>query len=104
MATEEVLTVEQAVALAFTQNRQAENAASMTPLGAIVRVQSDPNGYAVFVVEEHNGTSIARLRTVEIGDIYGNTIAVTAGLEAGERIIITGATLVSEEEVVRIIP
>ena len=74
------------------------------PLGAIVRARSDPNGYAVFVVEENCGASTAQLRTVEIGDIYGNTIAVTAGLKAGERIIVTGATPVSEREVVRIIP
>ena len=82
VATEDVLTVEQAVALAFTQNRQVENAA----------------------LEEHHGATIAQLRTVEIGDIYRNTIAVTAGLKAEERIIVTGATLVSEGEVVRIIP
>jgi hypothetical protein len=43
------------------------------------------------------------LRTAEIGDIYGNTIAVTAGLKAEERLIVTGATLVSDGEVVRII-
>lgn len=74
------------------------------PLAAIIRAQDDPEGYAVFVVEEQAGVTVARLRRVQLGDIRGNTIVVTTGLTPGEQVIVTGATLVSAGEPVRIVP
>lgn len=73
------------------------------PLSAIVRSKSDPNGYAVFVVEDRDGKTTARARNVVLGKIVGNLIGVDRGVNAGERIIITGATLVIDGEPVTIV-
>jgi multidrug efflux system membrane fusion protein len=74
----------------------------VVPLSAIVRSPADPKAYAVMVVEGGEQT-VARARTVELGEFLGNTIAVRAGLSAGERVIV-GAALVTDGEEVRVIP
>jgi multidrug efflux system membrane fusion protein len=78
--------------------------AMLLPLNAIVRPRNDPKGYAVFVVEEQNGKQISRERKVSLGDVVGNAIAVNAGLQGGEKVIVRGATLVVDSQEVRIIP
>lgn len=78
--------------------------AMLLPLNAIVRPRNDPKGYAVFVVAESNGKSTARERKISLGDVVGNSIAVTAGLQGGEKVIVRGATLVVDSQEVRIIP
>ncbi len=65
------------------------------PLTAIVKAPGDPSGFAVMVVSEDGGRSVAKLRNVKLGEVVGNRIAVTSGLAAGERVIVMGATLVS---------
>ena len=76
----------------------------VVPLSAIVRPKDDLTGYAVLVVEEESGKQVAHARKVRLGEVYGNTIAVTEGLRSGERVIVAGATLVTDAEAVRIIP
>ena len=84
---------------------QAVAAVTVAPLTAIVRSKTNPEGYALFVVAEQGGKQIARLRdNIELGEVYGNMIAVTRGLKAGEPVIVTGATLVTDAQPVRIIP
>ncbi|NUM76965.1 efflux RND transporter periplasmic adaptor subunit [candidate division KSB1 bacterium] len=78
--------------------------AMLLPLNAIVRPRHDPKGYAVFVVEESNGKPTARERKINLGDVVGNSISVTAGLQGGEKVIVRGATLVVDSQEVRIIP
>ena len=78
--------------------------AMLLPLNAIVRPRHDPKGYAVFVVEESNGKPTARERKINLGDVVGNSIAVTAGLQGGEKVIVRGATLVVDSQEVRVIP
>ncbi len=78
--------------------------ALLLPLNAIVRPKNDPQGYAVFVVEEQDGKALARERKVGLGDVTGNSIAVNAGLQGGEKVIVRGATLVVDQQEVRIIP
>ncbi len=77
---------------------------TLVPLNAVVRPVNDPTGYAVFVVEEQEGRQLARLRIVRLGDVVGNTIAVTEGLRGGESVIVRGATLVVDSQEVRVIP
>ncbi len=77
---------------------------STVPLGAIVRSQADPKGYAVFVVEKSAGKTVARLRSVQLGEVYGNTIAATAGLRPGEQVIVTGGALLRDGDPVSVIP
>jgi RND family efflux transporter MFP subunit len=80
------------------------NAAMLVPLNAVVRPPGDASGYAVFLVEDQGGRQMARLRRVELGDVSGNLIRVTAGLAGGEWVIVRGATLAADSQSVRIIP
>ncbi len=74
------------------------------PLSAVIRPAENPEGYAVFVVEEQSGKPVARLRNVELGEAYGNMIGVKSGLSLTDRIITTGSTLVKDGSQVQIIP
>jgi multidrug efflux system membrane fusion protein len=74
------------------------------PLSAIVRSKDSAESYAVFVIEMNGGQSVARLRDVELGDAFGNTIVVKDGLKIGEKVITVGATLVHDGEAVQIVP
>lgn len=80
------------------------SAATLVPLNAVVRPPGNANGYAVFVVEDRQGRQLAHLRRVELGDVTGNFIRVTAGLQGGEHVIVRGATLAVDSQTVRVIP
>src|SRR5581483_9974864 len=64
------------------------------PLASVIRDPQQPNAFAVLIAEGAGDTVTARSRTVELGEAYGNMIAVISGLEVGERVVTTGATLV----------
>jgi len=74
------------------------------PLSAIVRFDSASGQFAVLVVEKHGDGDVARVRRVELGEVMGNTIAVIKGVNAGDRVIVSGATLVIDGEPVRVLP
>jgi multidrug efflux system membrane fusion protein len=76
----------------------------VVPLAAIMRPHDDPTGYAVVVVEDQGEKQVARVRKIELGEAYGNTITVARGVRPGERIIANGATVVADGEAVRVIP
>jgi RND family efflux transporter MFP subunit len=82
----------------------AAAAVMVVPLNAIVRPPGESSGYAVYVIEGDGEVGMARLRRVELGDVTGNMIGITAGLAGGDRVILRGATLVSDSQAVRIIP
>jgi multidrug efflux pump subunit AcrA (membrane-fusion protein) len=56
------------------------------------------------IAEGGGDTATARLRAIELGDIYGNMIAAKSGLNSGESVITTGAAIVKNGDKVRIIP
>jgi RND family efflux transporter MFP subunit len=85
-------------------NTQSPEKFAAVPLSAIVRSKDGAESYAVFVIETHNGATIARLRSVELGDAFGNTIVVKDGLKIGEKVITVGATLVQDGGAVQIVP
>ncbi len=76
----------------------------VVPIAAIVRPKGDPSAYAVVVVEGQGEKQIARVRTIELGEAYGNAITVASGVRPGDRVIVIGATVVADGEQVRIIP
>jgi RND family efflux transporter MFP subunit len=87
------------------QNPARAAGSPAVPLAAVVKQpQSGQSGYAVFVVEDAGGKTIARLRPVVLGDVTGNTVIAASGLRVGERVIVSGATLVHDGEPVRIVP
>jgi multidrug efflux system membrane fusion protein len=74
------------------------------PLSAIIRDPEHAGGFAVLVTQGTGEVVTAVARSVQVGDSYGNMIAVTSGLKAGERVITNGATMVRSGERVRVIP
>ena len=76
----------------------------VVPLSAIVRSKTKQDGYAVFVVDEQGGKTISRVRDVVLGGALNNSIIVNGGLQAGEKVIVAGATLVNDGDVVQIVP
>lgn len=53
-------------------------------------VQTDEKGKYVYVLAQEKGKSVARKRTVEIGEFYDALIEVKAGLSAGDQLITKG--------------
>lgn len=80
-------------------------AVSAVPLTAIVKspAAATEQTYAVFVADGRSDVRTARLRPVSVGDVYGNMIAV-AGVGIGTPVIVSGATLVTDGEQVRVVP
>lgn len=74
------------------------------PIGAVVRASDGSNGYGVFVVESRDGGQVVRARPVRLGPDVGNTVVVIEGLRAGDRVVSTGAALLTDGEAVRVIP
>jgi len=76
--------------------------ALLVPLAAIVRPAGDTTSYAVYVVAD-SATPTASLRRVRLGEVSGNLIAVREGLRSGERVVVRGATIVTDGQAVQII-
>ena len=73
------------------------------PLTAVVKSDARSGQYAVLIVERQGDVDIARLRRVELGEVMGNGIAVLNGVKPGERVVVSGATLLVDGEAVRIV-
>jgi len=73
------------------------------PLSAIVRSNNGSDSYGVFVLEDQAGKPIARLRNVQLGQTYGNTVAITGGVKIGEQVITTGSSLVADGDPVQVV-
>lgn len=76
----------------------------IVPLSAVVKSTVGSDKYALMVVEHKGDGDVARLRTVELGDVMGNGVAVTQGVASGERVVVTGASLLVDGDPVRVIP
>jgi RND family efflux transporter MFP subunit len=74
------------------------------PLTAVVRAEPGSNEYAVFVIERTGEVETARLRRVTLGAVLGNGIAVREGLALGDRVVVSGATLLVDGDAIRSIP
>ena len=78
--------------------------AALIPLSAVVRPPKAPTGFAAFVVTSEGGGDTAHLRTVALGDLVTNRVAVTTGLSVGDQVIVQGATLVTDGQRVMVVP
>ena len=79
----------------------SRTSALLVPLSAIV--QARDGKYGVFTVSDSSAGEVARLHTVEIGAVAGAEINVLRGLEAGDRIITTGANLLKDGQRVEVL-
>jgi multidrug efflux system membrane fusion protein len=75
----------------------------VVPLPAIVN-SGGARDYSVFVVHDQGERTTVQRRSVQLGNAFGNRIAVTSGLNAGENVVLSGATLIREGETVRVVP
>jgi RND family efflux transporter MFP subunit len=72
------------------------------PLSSIV--QADNAQYAVFVVAgSPGGSTVARLRHVQIGPVLGTDISVAQGLGDGDEVITAGANLLKDGQQVEVV-
>jgi RND family efflux transporter MFP subunit len=74
------------------------------PLTGVVRSLQDRRGFAVYVVTEENGETVAHVRDVTLGAVIGNEVQVLGGLKKGDRIVSMGAPLLVDGVRVRILP
>lgn len=77
---------------------------SAIPLSAVIRDPQRPDGFAVMIAQGDAEIESASLRPVQLGNVYGNMIGVTDGLQSGERVVTTGVTLIRNGAPVRVIP
>lgn len=70
----------------------------IVPLTAITHAAESPDAYAVIVMEEREGKQFARLRPVTLGESVGNAIVIMSGLQAGELVVTTGVSQISDGE------
>ena len=82
----------------------SSKATILVPLTAIVRSPNPAGGYAVYVVVERDGLTVAEARPVELGDFMGNDMPVLSGLTGTEKVVVSGASLLFDGCPVRIIP
>ena len=71
----------------------------VVPTEAVVR---DERGTSVFVVANDTSGAVARRRPVELGPDAGDTVVLRSGVEAGDRVIVSGAADLTEGERVRV--
>jgi len=70
----------------------------VVPQDVVLRTE---NGYEVFVVTGGSSGSIAEARPVDLGPSFENEVVVAGGLEAGDRLIVTGHQMVDAGDRVR---
>jgi RND family efflux transporter MFP subunit len=90
------------IAALDVQGTAAPATSAAIPLGAIVRGKT-AQSYAVYVVVDDGGKQLARLRTVELGEVFGNRVEIASGVGPRDRIVVTGNTIVKDGDVVRIV-
>jgi multidrug efflux system membrane fusion protein len=77
--------------------------AATVPVAAVV-TSSRPGAFAVFVLDGPDDGAAARARNITLGPIAGNRVAVEAGLAPGDRVVVSGASLLVDGDAVRVIP
>ena len=70
---------------------------------ALLRSPSDPNAASVFVIEGGSGQTIARLRTIRIGEFAGSRVTVLAGLGKGELVVTGGRQNIVDGSIIRVV-
>jgi multidrug efflux pump subunit AcrA (membrane-fusion protein) len=74
------------------------------PLSAIVASGEHAQSFSVFPVTRDGDREVAKQRPVKPGSAYGDQVEIVTGVSLGDRAITSGATLVKDGQVVRVIP
>ncbi len=75
---------------------------AVVPMNAIVR--SSAGSFGLYVVEQTDTGSVARLRSVETGPVLGNRITITSGIKPGEQVVVSGTAQIRDEQPVKVVP
>jgi RND family efflux transporter MFP subunit len=74
------------------------------PLAAVIRASPESEAHGLWVVRERAGRQFVEKRSVTLGETLRSMVAVTSGVEAGDRVVVAGAALLSAGEEVRVLP
>lgn len=77
--------------------------AIVIPLAAITRPAGASAGYAVWVVQGQGDATRVTQRAVELGELRGNEVTVSRGLARGDRVVVSGTTMVTDGAPVRVV-
>ncbi len=83
---------------------QPQSRSLVVPMSSIVQTTGEGGSFNVFLLESQNGKPVVRSRAIALGGTLRNRIVVTRGLAEGDKIVVTGATLVHDGEAVQVIP
>ena len=86
------------------QGETLEQSVLAIPLSAVVRNPQSSDGFAVMVAQGNSEIESVQLRSVVLGNVYGNMIAANNGIQSGERVVTTGVSLIKDGDSVRVIP
>ena len=75
----------------------------VVPLTALMTAESGSNNYSVFTIEERDGKQFAQLKSVRIGQTFGQLVAIDEGLTPGDRIIVNRTNQLSDGSPIRAI-
>jgi len=71
------------------------------PISSVVEAKDGK--YGVFVVSDSSAGEVARLHSIDVGTVTGTEISVVNGVQAGDRIITTGANLLKDGQRVEVL-
>lgn len=80
------------------------NPALVVPIEAVVSPSDGSKSFSVFVVTHQGDKDTVHRRAVQPGPAFGNTVSIVEGVSRGEKVVVNGATLVNDGQVVRVIP
>ena len=86
------------IATVYVRSMGPSQPVSVVPLSAIVRARGESAGFSLMVVKDNHAHS----QQVTLASTYGDQIAV-AGVQPGELVISSGASLIAEGERVEVI-
>jgi RND family efflux transporter MFP subunit len=85
--------------------KRHETPSAFIPLSAVVRPPGAQAGFAAYTITaEKDGSESAHLRILKLGDLVGNRVATKSGLSVGDRVVVQGATLLSDGQRVTVVP
>jgi multidrug efflux pump subunit AcrA (membrane-fusion protein) len=71
----------------------SERPAPMIPVTAVSRLSGK---MFAFVAEAQGSQSVARQRTIEVGDLIGNDYVVLDGIKPGDKVIVSNVQMLVE--------
>ncbi len=72
----------------------------VVPMAAI---PLDEEGHSVFVIQDEDGTQVARRRRVSLGASYAGNVVIESGLSAGDEVVVTGQYNLTEGDAVEVV-